>query len=43
MDVGVDAKTGRGRRKQKTRAGFRTREEAEEARTKELAAINAGT
>jgi integrase len=39
VDVGVDQT---GRRKQKVRSGFRTREEAEEARTRELAAINAG-
>ena len=41
VDVGVDPKTGR--RKQRARGGFRTREEAEAARTKELAAISAGT
>jgi integrase len=41
VDTGIDPRTGK--RQQKVRSGFRTREEAEDARTKELAAINAGT
>jgi integrase len=41
VDVGRDEKTGR--RKQKVRSGFRTREDAEAARTKELAEIDVGT
>lgn len=41
VDTGTDPNSGK--RKQKVRSGYRTREEAEEARTKELAAINAGT
>jgi integrase len=41
VDAGRDPKTGK--RKQKVRSGYRTREEAEAARTKELAAMAAGT
>jgi hypothetical protein len=40
VELGVDSKTGR--RRQATRGGFRTREEAEEARTKALASVQAG-
>jgi integrase len=41
VDAGRDPITGK--RKQIPRSGFRTRDEAEEALTKELAALNAGT
>lgn len=41
MDGPRDPATGK--RRQIPRSGFRTREEAEAARTKELAALNAGT
>ncbi len=41
IDTGPDAATGK--RKQKVRSGFKTRQDAEHARAKELAAVLAGT